>query len=117
MNMTTETRVDGKIQILMKITDDLIQFYGNVHGGVIAGLMDSCIAVAINQELTPEEGASTVEMKLNYLRSVNQGTLRGEGKVIKKGRNIIVGQGEIKDEEDNLVAFGTGTFIITELTR
>lgn len=117
MNMTSEPMADGKIQVLMKITDGLKQFYGNVHGGAIAGLMDSCISAAINQELSPEEGALTVEIKLNYLRSVNQGILRGEGKVIQKGRKIMVGQGEIKDDEGNLIAFGTGTFMISELTR
>lgn len=117
MNMTTETDANGKIQVVLKITEDVLQFYGNVHGGVLAGLMDSCIAVALNQELEPDQGASTVELKINYLRSVNQGILRGEGKVIQKGRRIIVGQGEIRDEAGNLAAFGTGTFMVTQVAR
>lgn len=117
MNMTTETEMDGKIQVVLKITDNLKQIYGNIHGGVIAGLMDSCIAVAVNQQLSPDEGASTMEIKLNYLRSINNGILRGQGKVIQKGRKIIVGQGEIKDDEGNLIAFGTASFMITKLAR
>ncbi len=117
MNMTTEPGTDGKIQVVMKITEDAKQFYGNVHGGVLAGLMDSCMAVALNQQLDPGEGASTVELKINYLRSVNQGTLRAEGKVIQKGRKIIVGQGEIKDDAGNMIAFGTATFMVYQLAR
>ena len=117
MNMTTETGEDGKVQVVMEITEELKQFYGNVHGGVIAGLMDSCIAVALNQQLEPGQGASTVELKLNYLRSVNQGTLRAEGKVIQKGRKIIVGQGEIKDDAGNMIAFGTATFMVIQAAR
>lgn len=117
MNMSTEPGENGQIQVVMTITEDIKQIYGNVHGGVIAGLMDSCIAVALNQQLDPQEGASTVELKLNYLRSVNQGTLRGQGKVIKKGSKIIVGQGEIKDDAGDLVAFGTATFMVTKLAR
>ncbi len=115
MHMTTECSLDEKVQVVLKVTEDLKQFYGNVHGGVIAGLMDSCIAVAVNQQLNQNEGASTVGLKLDFLRSVNQGTLRAEGKVIKKGKNIIFGKGEIKDSEGNLIAYGTATFIINKI--
>jgi len=117
MNMTTEPGADGKIQVVMKITKDVLQFYGNVHGGVLAGLMDSCIAAALTQELDPDQGASTVELKINYLRPVNQGTLRAEGKVIQKGKKLMVGQGEIKDDAGNMIAFGTATFMINQLAR
>lgn len=117
INMTTEPDVDGKIQVVMKITENVKQFYGNVHGGVLASLMDSCMAVTLNQQLDPGQGASTVELKINYLRSVNQGTLRAEGKVIQKGRKIIVTQGEIRDEAGNMIAFGTATFIVTQVAR
>lgn len=115
IGMTTIEDIDGKIQIVMEINENLKQFYGNVHGGVIAGLLDSSIAVAVNQQLASGEGASTVEMKINYLRPVNGGTLKAEGKVIQKGRKIIVGQGEIKDDAGNMVAFGTATFMVTQL--
>jgi acyl-CoA thioesterase len=76
--------------------------------------MDSCIAIALNQQLGPSKGATTVEMKLNYLRPVNKGILKGQGRVIQAGRRILVGQGEIRDEEDNLVAIGTATFVIID---
>ncbi|MDQ7096814.1 PaaI family thioesterase [Desulfosporosinus sp. PR] len=116
MGMSTVEK-EGKIQVIMEIKDNLKQFYGNVHGGALAGLIDGSIAVAVNQALDPGVGASTVEMKINYLRPANTGTLRAEGKVIQKGRNIIVGQSEIKDDEGNLVAFGTATFMVTQLKR
>lgn len=117
MGMETVLGVDEKIQVVMKVTENLKQFYGNVHGGVIAGLLDSSIAVAVNQQLDSGEGASTVEIKINYLRSVNEGTLWAEGKVIQRGRKIIVGQGEVKDDLGNMVAIGTATFMITQLDR
>lgn len=115
MGMKTIEDSDGKIRVVLEITDDLLQIYGNVHGGVIAGLMDSAIAVALNQKLDADEGASTVEINLNYLRSVNKGKLWAEGEVIKKGKNIIVGKGEIKDDTGQLVAFGTATFMVTQI--
>ena len=83
--------------------------------GVIASLLDSSIAVAVNQQLDSGEAASTVEIKLNYLRPVNKGTIWAQSKIIQKGRRIIVGQCEIKDDAGNMVAFGNATFIIMQL--
>ncbi len=36
MSMYTETDMDGKIQVVMRIIDDIIQLFGNVHGGVLS---------------------------------------------------------------------------------
>ena len=117
IGMQTVSDVDGKIGVVMEVTEELKQFYGNIHGGVIASLMDSAIAVAVNQQLDTGEGASTVEMKINYLRPANEGKLWAQGKLIQKGRKIIVGQGEIKDDAGQIVAFGTATFMVTQVNR
>lgn len=117
IGMTTDVGVDGKTRVLIKVTENLKQFYGNLHGGVIATLLDSAIAVAVNEQLEPGEGCSTVEIKVNYLRAINEGTLWGEGKVIQKGRKIVVAQGEIKNDAGQILAIGTATFMITQMTR
>lgn len=111
LGMKTGAGVDGKLGVELEVSENLIQVYGNIHGGVIASVLDSAIAVAINQQLGPGEGAVTVEIKINYLRPVSKGKIRGEGSVIQKGRKIIVAQGEIRDESGQMVAFGTATFM------
>lgn len=78
--------------------------------------MAACMAVAINQQLKPTAGASTVEMKLNSLRPIKQGILRGQGHVLQKGKKMLVAQGEIKNDEGKLIAFGTATFLRIILT-
>jgi len=117
MGMTTVVGDDGIIRVQLTINENLLQFYGNVHGGVIASLIDTAIAVAVNQQLDPDEGASTVELKINYLRPISKGTLWGEGKVVQKGKSIVVAQGEIKDEAGQLLAIGTATFMVRQLAR
>ncbi len=108
---------DGKIiGVVLDVTKDLKQIYGTVHGGVLASLVDSAMAVAIHQQLAADEGCATVEMKLNYFRPVSEGRLMAEGKVIQKGSKIVVGQCEIRNDKGHLVAFGTGTFMINKIT-
>ncbi|MCO1599898.1 PaaI family thioesterase [Desulfosporosinus nitroreducens] len=115
IGMTTVVGVDGITRIQLTVNENLKQFYGNLHGGVIAALIDSAIAVAVNQQLDPGEGASTVEIKINYLRSISEGTLWAEGKVIQKGRKIVVAQGEIKNEAGQVLAVGTATFMVRQM--
>lgn len=117
IGMSTIVGDDGITRIQLTVNEDLLQFYGNLHGGVIASMIDSAIAVAVNQQLDPGEGASTVELKVNYLSSISEGTLWGEGKVIKKGRNIVVAQGEIKNDAGKILAIGTATFMVKQMAR
>jgi len=117
MGMSSVVSDDGQTRVVMKVTEDLKQFYGNLHGGAVATLLDSAIAVAVNLQLEPGEGASTVEIKINYLRSINEGTLWGEGKVIRKGRKIVVAQGEVKDQAGEIQAIATATFMISQVAR
>jgi len=112
MGMSSVVDDAGKTRVLMKVTEELKQFYGNVHGGAIATLLDSAIAVEVNQQLELGEGASTVEIKINYLRPINEGNLWGEGKVIQKGRKLVVAQGEIKNDAGQILAIATATFMI-----
>jgi len=115
--MSTIVGVDGITRIQLTVSEELLQFYGNLHGGVIASIIDSAIAIAVNQQLDPGEGASTVELKINYLRSISEGTIWGEGKVIKKGRNIVVAQGEIRNDAGQILAIGTATFMVKQMAR
>ncbi len=83
------------------------------HGGIIAGYMDGVLGLAALY-VSSEDGnlVSTVEFKINFLSPVRLGdVLIGEGKVVSKGRRIIVAEGLIYQEKDKTpVAIATGTF-------
>jgi acyl-CoA thioesterase len=111
--MDLATDASGSVKVSLELSDRLKQFYGYVHGGALSGLLDSCIAVAINRQLEPGEGAYTVALDIHFLRPVSDGRLWGEGRVVQKGQKLVIGQGEIKDDQGQLVAFGTATFCLT----
>ncbi|MBS4026948.1 MAG: PaaI family thioesterase [Clostridia bacterium] len=110
LGMTLEWEADTVVVKMAKL-EETTQVYGNIHGGALAGLVDSAIAVAINRQLPENYGAFTVEMKINYLRPA-KGELVARGKVIQKGKKIIVGQGEAFDQDGKMVAYGTATFMV-----
>ncbi len=109
---TTGLRLGGgePPELIMEIREPVLQVYGKVHGGAVAGLIDSAIAVAVNSELPPEKGAATVELKLNFLRPAAVGILRARGELLSKGKLLLVGEGRAWDEDGHLVAVGIATF-------
>lgn len=108
---------DGEVILRVVVEDKLLQFYGKVHGGVIATLLDAAAAVAINLELEPDRGAHTVEMKINYLRPVEKGILYARGELIHMGRTLSVGKAEVWDDQGRSIAYGTGTFYLVDVKK
>jgi acyl-CoA thioesterase len=84
---------------------------GTAHGGAIFSLMDTCMAGALRRKLDPDEFPSTIESKINYIKAAKIGTvLLCSSRVVTKGRRVCVLQGEIRDDQGDLVAMATATF-------
>lgn len=85
---------------------------GVMHGGFMAAFMDAIMGVA-TLSLTTEKGhlTSTVEFKLNFLKPIKTGQkLTGYGVVQHQGSRILVTEGKVYNENNELVALGLGTF-------
>ncbi len=103
----------GHIEYAMEVEDKHFALHNVVHGGAIAGLMDAILSVAAFSSVASEgKHVATVEFKINYLKAVrDKCTLKGIGKVIKKGSRLIYCEGEIYNENEELVANGQGTIM------
>lgn len=92
------------------VGDEHLQAYGTAHGGIVAGLVDAAMGLAILGRAPDGEGCATVEMKLNFVAPAMPGRLRGFGRVVSEGRRTVVAWGEARDDTGRLVACGLGTF-------
>ncbi|MBO8170165.1 MAG: PaaI family thioesterase [Thermoanaerobacteraceae bacterium] len=111
IDMDVDYDENGKAFVRIPVSEKHRQVYGQVHGGVIATMLDSAIAVVVNQKIGPDEGANTVELKVNYLRPALGDSLRAEAEIIKYGRRLIVAEAKCYDESENkLVAYASGTY-------
>ncbi|HET6490942.1 MAG TPA: PaaI family thioesterase [Syntrophales bacterium] len=88
------------------------QIFGNVHGGVIASLVDTAIFWCFFAELDESVGITTVDLKVNYLAPVARGKLSARGKRIRLGRTLGFGEAEVVNGEGKLVAHGTSSVIV-----
>lgn len=108
----TKFEADG-IEYQLTISDKHLATPTTSHGGVLSAYMDGILGLAALY-VSSEIGClvSTVEFKINYLKPARKGdVLIGLGKVISKGKRIIIAQGEIIDQATGeKVAIATGTF-------
>jgi acyl-CoA thioesterase len=92
------------------VTPDHTQLYGTAHGGVLAGLLDAAMALAILGRLPADEGCATIEMKINFTAPAPPGELLAEGRVLTMGRRIAVASAEARDGDGRVVCVSQGTF-------
>ncbi|MBD81645.1 MAG: hypothetical protein CL840_22185 [Crocinitomicaceae bacterium] len=112
MEMDFQIDSPGEITYKMEVKKHHQAVENVAHGGMIAGMMDGVIGVAALSSVASEgKRVSTVEFKINYLNPVLVGDkLTGRGKVLRKGKRLVVSSGEISNEK-GIVATALGTFM------
>ncbi|MBI4362568.1 MAG: PaaI family thioesterase [Euryarchaeota archaeon] len=83
-----------------------------VHGGALFTLMDHCMAWALRSVTPWEDGLSTLELTIHYLRPAPPGRLVCRSRVVSRGRRIAVLEAEIVERGGSAVARGLGTFFL-----
>lgn len=82
---------------------------GEVHGGIVASLLDIALTQAVWSTLDPQAGIATISLMVNYLASA-RGELVGTGTVMRNGRTVAFAQGEVRDATDTTICQATGIF-------
>lgn len=87
---------------------------GGVHGGYAATLLDSACGIAVHSMLQPDQGFTTLELKVSYLRGMNDttGPVRAEGRVVNIGRRVAFAEADIRDAGGRLMATATSTLLV-----
>ncbi len=110
--LSFEIHEPGSITYRMKITEKHLSSPDTAHGAAIAGFMDCVLGLsALSEAVMKSNLTSTVEFKINYVRPVKlHEEIIGTGKVVHKGKSLIISSGEIKNTSGELIALGQGTF-------
>ena len=89
-----------------------LQPFGAVHGGVFASIIDAAAFWAVYSEVDENVGMTTVDLKVNYLAPARGGRLIAKGRRIKLGKTLGLGEAQVLNEENTILAHGTSTLII-----
>ncbi|MEX2015376.1 MAG: PaaI family thioesterase [Candidatus Hydrogenedentales bacterium] len=90
-----------------------LNMQGYLHGGVCFSLMDTAMGASLHPLLGEGEGAVTLEIQINYLRSVTEGLLECEARVVRRGKRVAFFEADVYCGGE-LIAHGTGSYAIVE---
>ncbi|MEY1662338.1 PaaI family thioesterase [Isoalcanivorax beigongshangi] len=103
---------DGEAEILLPVGPQLLQAYGVVHGGVYCTLIDTVLGTAVRAAAGYDARPATLDLNVSFLRAAGPGQLRACARIIKPGRRVMVGLGEVYDADGHQVAVGRGSFMV-----
>ncbi|EAT11376.1 thioesterase family protein [Bermanella marisrubri] len=110
----------------LKMRDELVGnwLHGILHGGVIASALDvaggtaALVGAYRRQEDLPKEERvknlsklGTIDMRVDYLRPGKGKEFYASASILRIGSKVAVTRMEFKNEEDELIAVGTGTYM------
>ena len=103
----------GHVHLGIDRRDDLLQFKGYFHGGVISGLADLAAGGAVTTMLPPGRGVVTISLHVNFLAPARGERLVARGSVVKVGSTVGVASVDVVAVEsghERLCSTATVTF-------
>lgn len=90
---------------------------GSVHGGVFATLLDSAAGCAVHSTLPAGVGYTSVDLNVKFLRGMSAGTGRVtcEGRVVHRGRRVVLAEATLTDGAGRLLATATSSCLVIDL--
>ena len=110
LGLTLEVAAHGEALIHYDGSPGAANTLGNPSGALLAAMVDSAVMQSVLTTLEPGDHTTTLELKINYLRSSQAGgSLVGRGHLEHLGRITSVGIARIEDAAGKVVAIGTVT--------
>lgn len=102
----------GSVEAIIDLGDNHLNPNGVAHGGVLFSMIDTAMGAATMRVLDEGHHCATVEIQTRFVRPAVSGRLRCAATVIRRGRHLVHLESRVVDDQDRLVAMGTGTFTV-----
>lgn len=99
---------EDNVLLKLPISDQLLNVNGTLHGGVHATMLDQILGMVTR--VTTKTRCATINLNVNYLAASSNGDIFATAKILQKGYRIVTAEGELSDEQGNVLAKGIGTF-------
>lgn len=101
---------DDACRVAFAVRDFMYNPQGSLHGGIVALAMDVSMGHLLNHLKGP---GATLEMKVQYMRAIREGTVTATGRVLRRGKEIAFLESRLTDERGELAAMATSTWRTT----
>lgn len=113
LQFTLEHIEKGKAVISLEVKKDMTNPYGNIHGGMMALVMDEVIGWAV-VSLDTANHYTSLNLNVDFLYAIKRGErLTATAEVIRAGKKIIHVECRVYDMEQRLLGKATSNLIVT----
>lgn len=105
---------DGFARIRLPFRDELTNPMGKLHGGAIATVADSAMAMAVGAIVGGPGRHSTVKLEIKYKAAVTDGEIIAEATVVRRKQTVFLGEAIVRDGTGQVVATATATFMVQD---
>ncbi|MDG1691490.1 MAG: PaaI family thioesterase [Alphaproteobacteria bacterium] len=102
-------RERGMVEMAFNASDALCNKWGGIQGGNVAAMLDDAMAFAIGLNLDWGQISPTLELKVSMMAPARPGRLYATGRVVRRGRSVGFVEGELYNDEGQLLAAGSST--------
>ncbi|HQD90888.1 MAG: PaaI family thioesterase [Syntrophomonadaceae bacterium] len=114
LSMTIENMGVGFSQLRIGLERKHLSPYMAIQGGVYSALIDAAAYWAVYAELPEEAGLITMDVTVNNLSSIKEGTIMATGRRIKVGRSICLADVRVEDSTGRILSHGTSKLLVTQ---
>ncbi len=97
----------GFATVEMDVRNKHLNPFGGVHGGVYSSLIDTATYWAVYGDVEEDAGLISLDVSVDHLAPVKEGSLVVEGKRLKAGKRICMAEAVILDGSGKTLAHGT----------
>lgn len=114
LNITIVAARDGLATLTMPFLVDYANGAGLMHGGVLVGLADTAVVMAIKSLIPPCSHFATVSLETRFLLPVKKGTVTAKAEVVSREGVVLQGRATVFDEEERAVMEFASVFRIAK---
>ena len=105
IGVEVDSLLDGVVKARLPLREELMAPNGFLHAAAVVGLADTACGYGCILSL-PEGGVgfTTIELKTNFVRSAQQGTIACEARLVHGGRTTQIWDATVSAEDDRPMA-------------
>lgn len=113
LEFTLEKIEKGSATISLEVKHDMTNPYGNIHGGMMALVMDEVIGWSV-VSLDTDNYYTSLNLNVDFLYAIKKGErLRATSNVVRAGKKIIHVACHVYDIEERLLGKASSNLIVT----
>ena len=113
LNFTLEHIDKGTATISLEVKEAMTNPYGNIHGGMMALVMDEVIGWGV-VSLDTDNYYTSLNLNVDFLYAIKQGDrLKATSKVVRAGKKIIHVECHVYDMQERLLGKASSNLIVT----